>query len=158
MKLSELKQQLLSMDTLTFILPNGTSVPSHFHVTEVGQIEKSFIDCGGMVRKEKTIGLQLWKSIDFHHRLKASKLLSIIEMSEQQLHLSDEEIEVEYQGETIEKYGLAYSEGIFLLTQTKTACLAEDSCGITLPKISVSLSELGSNEKGNTCTPGSGCC
>jgi len=158
MKLSELKQQLLSMDTLTFILPNGTSVPSHFHVTEVGQIEKSFIDCGGMVRKEKTIGLQLWKSIDFHHRLKASKLLSIIEICEQQLHLSDEEIEVEYQGETIEKYGLAYSEGIFLLTQTKTACLAEDSCGITLPKISVSLSELGSNEKGNTCTPGSGCC
>jgi hypothetical protein len=158
MKLSELKQHLLSMDTLTFILPNGKSVPSHFHVTEVGQIEKSFIDCGGTVRKEKTIVLQLWKSIDFHHRLKASKLLSIIEMSEQKLHLSDEEIEVEYQGETIEKFGLAYSKGNFLLTQTKTACLAEDSCGITLPKISVSLSGLGSNEKANTCTPGLGCC
>ena len=158
MKLSELKSHLINLETITFVLPNGELVPAHFHVTEVGQIEKNFIDCGGTVRKEKTIGLQLWKSIDFDHRLEASKLISIIEMSEKQLSLSDDEIEVEYQGETIEKFGLSYSDGSFKLTQTKTACLAEDSCGIAVPKVKVSLTSINTQDNGNTCTPGSGCC
>ena len=79
-------------------------------------------------------------------------------MSEKQLSLSDDEIEVEYQGETIEKFGLSYSDGSFKLTQTKTACLAEDSCGIAVPKVKVSLTSINTQDNGNTCTPGSGCC
>ena len=47
MKLSEIKQHLQNLKTIAFQLPNGDLVPAHFHVTEVGQISKRFIDCGG---------------------------------------------------------------------------------------------------------------
>jgi hypothetical protein len=52
MKISELKARLNDVDTLVFELPNGTTVPAHFHVTEVGLVTKHFIDCGGTVRIE----------------------------------------------------------------------------------------------------------
>ncbi|HKC67523.1 MAG TPA: DUF6428 family protein, partial [Bacteroidia bacterium] len=55
MKLSDLKKQLPNAKELTFVLPNGTTVPQHFHVTEVGQVTKHFIDCGGTVRNEKAV-------------------------------------------------------------------------------------------------------
>jgi hypothetical protein len=69
MKLSEIKETLKSMSAVTFVLPNGSIVPQHFHVTEVGQITKHFIDCGGTVRDEKTANFQLWEANDFDHRL-----------------------------------------------------------------------------------------
>ena len=47
MKLSEIKSVLENLETISFELPNGELVPNHFHVTEVGQITKDFIDCGG---------------------------------------------------------------------------------------------------------------
>ena len=50
MKLSQAKNILKSVETVNFTLPDGTSVPEHFHVTEVGLITKNFIDCGGTVR------------------------------------------------------------------------------------------------------------
>jgi hypothetical protein len=46
MKLSEIKK-LDTLENVTFQLPDGTTVPEHFHVTEVGLITKNFIDCGG---------------------------------------------------------------------------------------------------------------
>ena len=158
MTLSQLKETLLQLEELTFLLPNGEKVPAHFHVTEVGEITKNFIDCGGTVRKETTVGLQLWSSVDTNHRLQASKLLSIIGLSEEKLGIADNEIEVEYQGTTIEKHGLEFSTGSLQLTQTKTQCLAENSCGISMPKIKVSMANLSSQNDGATCTPGSGCC
>ena len=42
MKLSEIKSQLKSLTQISFQLPNGELVPSHFHVTEVGKISKHF--------------------------------------------------------------------------------------------------------------------
>ena len=158
MKLSQLKTTLQNQDNLIFMLPNGKKVPAHFHVTEVGQITKNYIDCGGTIRNEISVGLQLWSSIDLDHRLQTSKLLSIIELSEQKLGVQDSNIEVEYQGETIEKFGLEFVDGVYQLTQTKTECLAEDSCGITMPKIKVSMANMSSQNDGETCTPGSGCC
>ncbi len=53
MKLSEIKTVLLSLENVTFELENGSFVPEHFHVTEVGEITKHFIDCGGTIRSEK---------------------------------------------------------------------------------------------------------
>jgi len=72
------------------------------------------------------------------------------------LNLNDVEIEVEYQGETIGKYGLDFNETHFLLTNKATACLAEDACGIPAQKPKIKLSDL--NNSGNSCVPGSGCC
>lgn len=159
MKLSTIKSHLASLEEVRFQLPDGSFVPVHFHVTEVGKIVRDFIDCGGTVRQERTINFQLWEAGDFDHRLAPQKLINIINLSEKTLGLEDWEIEVEYQGTTIGKYGLEFNGNHFLLTATQTACLASDSCGIPVEKLKVSLTELGSKqETSGCCTPGGGCC
>ena len=158
MRLSAFKDLLKTKERIAFELPNGNLVPRHFHVTEVGQIEKHFIDCGGVVRKEKTVNFQLWEANDYDHRLHPEKLLHIIELSEDKLGLEDHEIEVEYQGETIGKYGLEAGTENFMLTQLKTDCLAKDNCGIPQEKPKISLSNLSPKAEEACCAPGSGCC
>lgn len=157
MNLSAFKQVLSTCTDITFILPNGQMVPPHFHVTEVGQIDKNYIDCGGTIRKEQIISFQLWEANDYDHRLAAEKLVRIIELSEKVLGIGDHEIEVEYQRDTIGKYHLEFENGHFLLISTTTDCLAKDKCGIPPEKLRVSLSDLGKKES-SCCTPGSGCC
>ena len=156
MKLSHVKKELSTLENVAFILPNGTFVPEHFHVTEVGSINKNFIDCGGKVRKETVVNFQLWDANDFDHRLKPKKLLDIIELSEKILGIEDNDVEVEFQGETIGKYDLGFNGTAFILINKRTACLAEVQCGVTETKQKVKLSEI-SNQT-NSCTPGGGCC
>ncbi len=155
MKLSEIKKHLSTAEEVNFELQNGTSVPEHFHVTEVGVVTKHFIDCGGTIRNEKVANFQLWDANDFEHRLKPAKLLNIIKLSEEKLGMEDLDIEVEYQAGTIGKYDLGFNGENFVLISKQTACLASDSCGIPKDKLKVSLSEL-TNQ--NTCKPGGGCC
>jgi len=156
MKLSQVKNILKSVEVVNFILEDGTSVPEHFHVTEVGLITKNFIDCGGTVRKETVVNFQLWDANDFEHRLKPQKLLNIIELSEKVLGIEDFEIEVEYQAQTIGKYDLDFNGNDFILRNKKTACLAQDQCGIPSEKPKVRLSEM--NNAASCCTPGGSCC
>lgn len=157
MKLSELKTILPQLHQISFKLENGTLVPSHFHLTELGFIEKRFVDCGGTVRFEKSISLQLWTANDIDHRFQAEKWLSILTRFELELALEDVEIEVEYQQETIGKFNLAFDGHGFILLNKKTACLAEDQCGIPSQKPRIRLSDLtAASEK--SCSPGSGCC
>lgn len=156
MKLSEIKNHLQQLETIAFELPNGVLVPAHFHVTEVGKVTKHFIDCGGTERKESVVNFQLWEENDYNHRLHPEKLIRIIELSERALQIEDLEIEVEYQGETIRKYGLDFNGSHFLLTTKVTDCLAKDNCGIPAKKPSVKLSEI--QAQTSCCTPESGCC
>lgn len=155
MKLNEFKQKLNELTEISFTLPNGEKVPAHFHVTEVGSVTKNFIDCGGTIRNEKVVNFQLWEANDYDHRLHPEKLLSIIHLSEEKLGIENDEIEVEYQGETIGKFGIIFSENAFHLTSLTTNCLALDKCGIPPSKIKVPLSKIENKE---VCTPGSGCC
>lgn len=157
MKLSKLKKHLNHLKTIAFQLPNGTLVPNHFHVTEVGKITKHFIDCGGTVRNEEVINFQLWEADDYDHRLHPEKLVHIIELSEKVLGLEDVDIEVEYQGDTIGKFGLDFDGVNFLLTTKKTDCLARGACNIPEGKQKVRLSDL-QKEETRCCTPDSGCC
>lgn len=156
MKLSEIKAILPTLENVEFQLQNGSFVPEHFHVTEVGNIQKHFIDCGGTIRKETVVNFQLWNANDLEHRLKPGKLLKIIQLSEEKLGIMDNEIEVEYQGETIGKYSLGFNGKHFMLEPKATACLASDSCG-TKEKKKIQLSELSVQENA-CCTPGGGCC
>ena len=156
MKLSEIKSALSEVNEVTFTLPNGRQVPPHFHVTEVGNIQKHFIDCGGTIRKESVINFQLFTATDYDHRLSVQKLRSIIQLSEEKLGLENHEIEVEYQGDTIGKYGLEFKNGVFILISTQTDCLAKDKCGIPQEKPRLRLSTLQAQE--SSCAPGSGCC
>lgn len=142
MKLSEVKSILESLKTLTFKLPAGELVPSHFHVTEIGKVTKHFIDCGGTIRDENVINFQLWNANDYNHRLHPEKLVHIIDLSKNKLNLEDNEVEVEYQGETIGKFGLDFDGKSFLLTTKHTDCLARENCGVPNQKSKVRLSEL----------------
>jgi len=137
MKLSQLKQHLKKSTSLQFELPDGSMVPPHFHITEVGRITRDFIDCGGVVRSESIINMQLWHAGDIDHRLDPKKLAQIIKLSEKKLKLDDLNVGIEYQTETIGRYSLEVSGEKFVLTPKQTDCLAKDSCGISadlLPK------------------------
>jgi hypothetical protein len=155
MKISDIKNILPGLADVVFVMEDGRGVPAHFHVTEVGQVTKHFIDCGGTVRHEKRVGFQLWTANDEDHRLKPAKLLSIIELAERTLGLEDAEIEVEYQGQTIGKYSLAFNGSEFVLKNTMTDCLAPDRC-VVVPKKRIALADL--PVTGSACAPGSGCC
>jgi len=152
MKLSEIKEILKNSETIAFQLPDGSLVPSHFHVTEVGRVTKDFIDCGGKVRHESVANFQLWEANDYDHRLHPEKLIHIIELSEKVLNLPDLNIEIEYQSNTIGRYDLEFNGNNFELKPKQTACLALESCGIPVP-----VAKMASTVS-NCCTPGGGCC
>ena len=152
MKISELKQSLAGLAAVSFRLPNGTHLPAHFHVTEVGLVTKHFVDCGGVERRETVANFQLWEAGDYDHRLAPEKFLHILTLSAKILGREDLDIEVEYQQATIGKFGLAFDGQDFRLTAKQTACLAQDACGI--PDALFSLPQL----QVAGCTPGGSCC
>lgn len=156
MTLEQIKEILPTLENVEFQLEDGTFIPEHFHVTEVGQINKKFIDCGGVIREESVVNFQLWNADDYEHRLKPGKLLNIIKLSEEKLGIENNEIEVEYQSNTIGKYDLEFNGKVFVLKSKTTACLAQDACGIPSEKLKKNLAELPVNNA--TCKPGGGCC
>ena len=156
MKLSEIKSKLNQLDTIAFQLPDGSLVPNHFHVTEVGKVTKKFIDCGGTIRNEEVVNFHLWEADDYDHRLHPEKLIRIIELSQKLLGIADDlDIEVEYQGATIGKEVLDFDGKHFLLTRKMTDCLAREQCGVPNEKPKINLSDL-NNEP--CCTPNGNCC
>src|SRR5580698_9890618 len=98
MQLSELKKLLSehSQQNIRFILPTGTKIPPHAHVTEVALIEKKFIDCGGTFRTGSLCRLQTWFADDTDHRLTAGKLLAILDKSASFLGTADLDVDVEH--------------------------------------------------------------
>lgn len=118
-------------------LPNDNYVPSHFHITEVGLVDKTFIDCGGTLRSSKTCLLQVWTANDTDHRIDSNKLLKILQYVES-LNLNDLEVEIEYGENTVSQYSLKevvhnikYGNVLwFYLANKKTDCLAPDKCGV----------------------------
>jgi hypothetical protein len=154
MKLSDFKIHISKVDKVNFQLENGSFLPSHFHITEIGLSNKKFIDCGGVVRNENLISFQLWHANDFNHRLKPKNVLEIISIAENAIISEDLEIEVEYQDSTIGKYNVSFDGKNFILLNKKTNCLAEDQCGIEIKKPKISLSQL----QTSNCSPDSDCC
>ena len=151
MKLSEVKQALAGLPAVNFKLPDGSTVPQHFHVTEVGLVTKHFIDCGGVERKETVVNFQLWEAGDYDHRLAPQKFLHILNLSKKVLgEAEDMNIEVEYQQNTIGKFDLEFDGKDFILSSKQTACLAQDACGIPPAKMPAKAS--------SGCAPKSGCC
>ena len=82
------------LSQLRFALPDGSLVPAHFHVTEVGRVEKRFIDCGGTRRTVASCVLQVWVAEDRDHRLAAGKLADILHLAKDLLAGDDLAIEV----------------------------------------------------------------
>lgn len=154
MKLAALQNQLQSLSNIQFQLPNGQRVPEHFHITEAGLTTKRFIDCGGTFRTEKTINMQVWVAEDVDHRLTPTKLLGILKKAEPLYQEEDLEVEVEYQGTTISRYGLTFENGVFRFEPKFTDCLAKDHCGIPENQ----MPQKNETSVTTSCTPGGGCC
>jgi hypothetical protein len=134
---------------LHFQLPDGSFIPAHFHVTEVGRVQKDFVDCGGTIRSSTSCVLQVWVADDTHHRLNSSKLKSILDLGSKLLANEELPVEIEYQYGVLTQLPLSEVEVtpsglLFHLGTKQTACLALDRCG------------LGTVESG--CSPASGCC
>lgn len=115
--------------------PSGAAIPAHFHLTEVGQVHKASIDCGGTRREEVSCQLQLWSASDYEHRLSAEKLLSIVELAAPILQSNQLPVEVEYGENIASTYTIgdvvsAFGEIRFSLVGKKTDCLAKVKCGV----------------------------
>jgi hypothetical protein len=120
---------------LHLILPDGDFVPAHFHVTEVGRVQKDFIDCGGTVRSATSCVLQVWVAEDRDHRLDTTKLLGILRLAAPVLKATDLPVEVEYEDGRVSQFPVSAAEvtpsGVLFHLGTKhTACLAPDRCGV----------------------------
>lgn len=137
MKTSELMKSLAEFPehTLRFVLPTGTKIPPHAHVTELARVDKRFVDCGGTFRTESTARLQTWLADDTAHRLNAVKLLGIMQKGAGLFGSEDLSIEVEHEAPFISHFPIETVEehkgSLFVRLGTKhTACLAEDKCGV----------------------------
>ncbi|MGL4422735.1 MAG: DUF6428 family protein [Gemmataceae bacterium] len=124
-------------EALHLMLPDGDFVPAHFHITEIGRIQKDFIDCGGTARSHTTCTLQVWVADDTDHRLDTSTFGAILELGKKLFANPSIEVELEYEpaGSRISQYPLDGLEvtprGVLLHLGTKhTACLAPDRCGV----------------------------
>lgn len=120
---------------LHLMLPTGEFVPAHFHVTEVGRVQKEFIDCGGTVRASVFCVLQVWVANDTAHRLSAGKLARVLRLGAPLLKSPTLPVEVEYETVAVSQYPLAGVEvtpgGLLLHLGAKhTDCLAPDRCGV----------------------------
>jgi hypothetical protein len=116
-------------------LPDRSFVPEHYHITEVGRVQKDFIDCGGTIRSLASCLLQIWVADDKDHRLHTTKLAKIIEIAGPVLKSDDLPVEVEYEEGAISQYPVAGVEvtpsGLLFYLGTKhTACLAPEKCGV----------------------------
>ena len=117
------------------MLPDQSFVPAHFHVTEVGRVQKDFIDCGGTTRSTTACVLQVWVAQDLDHRLDTTMLAKIVRLATPLLKATDLPVEVEYESGTVSQFPVAAAEvtpsGVLLHLGTKhTACLAPDQCGV----------------------------
>lgn len=117
------------------MLPDGRFVPGHFHVTEVGRVQKDFIDCGGTRRSTTSCVLQVWVADDTDHRLAAGKLAGIMEVAAPLLGSEELPVEVEYESGVVSQYPIGRAEAtpsglLFELRTKHTACLAPQKCGI----------------------------
>lgn len=123
-----------------FILPDGGLIPAHAHITEVGRVDKRFIDCGGTKRADSHCLLQTWVADDVEHRLQADKLARILQLGAELLADPQLPVSIEYEEGLTSQFPVvdAVQEGGVLYFRTAlrhTDCLAKE-----------------------VCIPGSGCC
>jgi len=160
MKLSQFTSLLQAHADKPFhlVLPGLNTVPVSFHITEVGHVQKKFIDCGGRLHTVQTCQLQAWLGEDTHHRLLAGKMAGVLNQAEAKGVLpagEDLDVEIEYEDAALSQYPVAdylvTEDAVILRLSSKhTDCLAKESCLPTLPMAA------GTTAAG--CCGSSGCC
>ena len=148
-------------------LPTGEGVPISFHITEVGRVEKTFLDCGGTLRNRSTAQLQVWVGPDEDHRIQAGKMADILERSGQVVPDDILPLEIEYEMESgfvsqfpVAGFAVSNDAVVLHLGVRHTECLAPELCitPANVPAFKSSLSlEPVIETNGCGCGP-SGCC
>jgi hypothetical protein len=151
MNITELKTLLEtnSDKRIIFHLPDHRTIPVHFHITEVGLVQKDFIDCGGTRRSSSACVLQAWVASDEDHALTAGKLASILNLATKVLPLAEQPVEIEFETTFISQFPIVFGEVVdqavvFQLETKHTDCLAKEKCGI--------------ESESSCCSPESACC
>jgi hypothetical protein len=133
--ISALKTALAAAPSLplTVVWTDGEAIELHFHVTEVGRVQKDFVDCGGTVRRHVTCLLQTWVGDDLDHRITAGKLLKAFEHAAPVLGSEDLPVELEYETCNVVQLVVASvkqeSDRLILQLGSKhTDCLAKELC------------------------------
>jgi len=133
--LSALKEALAAAPTLPLqvVWTDGDPIEPHFHVTEVGRVQKDFVDCGGTVRRQVTCLLQTWVGNDADHRITAGKLLKAFQHAEPILGDEDLPVELEYESCNVVQLTVASVRRepdrlVLQLGSKHTDCLAREHC------------------------------
>jgi hypothetical protein len=159
-----------SDQNLRIVLPNGEAVAPHFHITEVGHVTKSFMDCGGTRRKTESCLLQTWVYSDVDHRLETGKLANILRIAGDVLPSLDLPVEIEHEAGVVSQYpvvsGSSDGQTLTLTTGLKhTACLAMDLCCAPAAAAAPASTDAATAtadkprvKAGACCSPASGCC
>jgi hypothetical protein len=133
MTLHDLKDALKANPKLfpRFVLPNGDCIPAHSHVTEVGHVARSFVDCGGLTGKEEKILLQTHVGDDADHRLRSDRFAKILELGNRVIPSADLDVAVEYDCCVVAQYPIAEArpDGKHLnliLRRGRTQCRARE--------------------------------
>ncbi|MCX6954943.1 MAG: DUF6428 family protein [Verrucomicrobia bacterium] len=118
---------------LTVLWPDGDPIEAHFHVTEVGRVQKDFVDCGGTVRRLVSCLLQTWVGDDVDHRITAGKLLKAFDHAVPVLGGEDLPVELEYEACNVIQFKIVAvtQEAGRLVVQLggkHTDCLAKELC------------------------------
>ncbi len=142
MTLSELKSLLAAHPDFHFRLrlPDGSPVPVSFHITEVGRVSKTFLDCGGTLRETTTCQLQVWVGVDYDHRIETRKMAGILENGKSLLPDDSVPVEIEYEDRVLSQHTIAGHEliddaVILRLAHKHTECLAPELCGLQMPDL-----------------------
>lgn len=135
MTLRDLQTSLLQRPEalVRFVLPDGGLIPVHAHVTEVGRVDKRFIDCGGTRRNDSHCLLQTWVADDVHHRLNAATLAGIIGKGLEVVEDDSLPVQVEYEEGLVSQFPIASvsedEDALYIHTGLRhTDCLAKELC------------------------------
>lgn len=134
---------------LVVVWTDGEPIEAHFHVTEVGRVQKDFVDCGGTVRRVTSCLLQTWVGDDTDHRITGGKLLKALDAAAPVLGAEDLPVELEYEACNVVQLRVVSvlrqdASLVVQLGKKHTDCLAKELC---VPAT-----------KGGACQPGTGCC
>ena len=118
---------------LRFLLPDGGLIAAHAHITEVARIDKTFVDCGGTIRKLSACVLQAWVADDLDHRLAPSKLSDILNRAAPLLGSHELPVEIEYEDGLLSQFPVLSAQHtgetlVFALGSKHTDCLAKELC------------------------------
>jgi len=118
---------------ISVVWPDGEAIEAHFHVTEIGRVQRDFVDCGGTVRRVVTCLLQTWVGEDVDHRITGEQLLKAFAHAVPILGGEDLPAELEYESCNVVQLkvvsaGAESGALVIRLGKKHTDCLAKELC------------------------------